>query len=57
MRAIWLGGMVLTVCAGLSGCLVAGYSPSSGLWVWPGSLIASLVLMLLYLLTRHHGGR
>lgn len=45
--------LVLSFCAGLSGCLVAGYSTQSGVWVWPGSIVITLVLILIYLLTRH----
>ena len=37
----------------LTGCLVAGYSSQSGLWIWPGSLVITLVLILLYFLMRH----
>lgn len=40
------------LCAGLSGCLVAGYSSQGGWWVWPGSLVMTLVLVLVWLLTR-----
>ena len=42
----------LMLCAGLGGCLVAGYSTGSGWWVWPGSLAITLVLMLVWLLGR-----
>lgn len=48
--AIFVAG--LAGCAGLSGCLVAGYSSGSGWWVWPGSLIVTLVLVLVWLLSR-----
>jgi hypothetical protein len=45
--------LMLISAPGLSGCLVAGYSSGSGLWVWPGSIVITLVLILLYFLTRH----
>jgi hypothetical protein len=40
------------LCGTLSGCLVAGYSSQGGWWVWPGSLVATLVLALVWLLSR-----
>jgi Mg2+/citrate symporter len=40
----------LWLCVGLSGCLVAGYTSSQGWWVWPGSIIATLLVLLLTLL-------
>jgi hypothetical protein len=43
---------LLLFCIALPGCLVAGYSSAGGWWVWPGSLIASLILLLLWLLVR-----
>ena len=39
------------VCS-LSGCLVVGYSSGGGWWVWPGSLIVTLVFVVVWLLTR-----
>ena len=42
----------LALCSMLSGCLVAGYSSGSGVWVWPGSIVITIVLILFYLLTR-----
>ncbi|MDP9038421.1 MAG: hypothetical protein M3O02_03985 [Acidobacteriota bacterium] len=36
----------------LSGCLVAGYSSGGGLWVWPGSLLVTLLLILFFFLSR-----
>lgn len=37
----------------LNGCIVAGYSSGSGVWIWPGSLVITFVLVLLYFLMRH----
>jgi hypothetical protein len=36
----------------LTGCLVAGYSSGSGFWVWPGSIGITLILLLLFFLSR-----
>lgn len=44
----------LVVCAGLSGCLVVGYSSGGGWWVWPGSVIVTLGLAALWWLSRRH---
>ncbi len=38
----------------LTGCLVAGYSSGSGLWVWPGSILLTVLLLLFYFLSRRH---
>jgi hypothetical protein len=40
------------LCVPLSGCLVAGYTSGQGWWVWPGSLVITLVLLLVWLLGR-----
>ena len=45
-------GLGLAMCFALVGCLVAGYSSGSGWWVWPGSFVLTLVLVLMWLLTR-----
>jgi hypothetical protein len=45
-------GASLLLCTGLSGCLVAGYSSQGGWWVWPGSLVVTLVLLALWFLSR-----
>jgi hypothetical protein len=45
-------GSGLTMCLALSGCLVACYSSQGGWWVWPGSLVVTLVLALVWLLSR-----
>ena len=42
----------LMVCASLSGCLAIGYSSGGGFWIWPGSLVFTVVLVLWYLLSR-----
>jgi len=46
-----LAGLLL--CVPLSGCLVAGYSSGSGFWIWPGSIVITLILVLIYFLSRH----
>jgi hypothetical protein len=45
--------LMLPCATALSGCLVVGYSSGSGFWMWPGSIVVTLVLVLLYFLTRH----
>lgn len=47
------GLALLGLAGGLSGCLVAGYTSGSGFWVWPGTIVITAVLLLLFLLTRH----
>jgi hypothetical protein len=42
----------LMACASLSGCLVMGYSSGGGFWIWSGSLVVTVTLVLLYLLSR-----
>jgi hypothetical protein len=50
----WLAAAGLIACAGLAGCLVAGYSSEGGWWVWPGSLVVTaIILLLMYLRSRH----
>ena len=44
--------VALAVCLPLNGCLVAGYSSGSGWWVWPGSIVITLGLLLLFFLNR-----
>ncbi|HXE09398.1 MAG TPA: hypothetical protein VN612_15955 [Acidobacteriaceae bacterium] len=51
-KAIAVGVMSAVVCAGLSGCLVVSYSSESGWWVWPGSAIVTLAIVMLWWLTR-----
>jgi hypothetical protein len=41
-------------CAGLSGCLVVSYSSESGWWVWPGSVVITLAIALMWWLSRRH---
>lgn len=52
-RRITIAAAALLLCPLLNGCLVAGYSSGSGMWVWPGSLVITLILILLYFLMRH----
>lgn len=40
------------LCSPLTGCLVVGYTSQGGWWVWPGSLVVTLILVLAWLLTR-----
>ncbi len=42
----------LFLCSTLTGCLVVGYTSQGGWWVWPGSLVVTLILVLAWLLTR-----
>jgi protein-S-isoprenylcysteine O-methyltransferase Ste14 len=51
-KAASILGALLLLCTALPGCLVVGYSSQSGWWVWPGSLVLTLVLLLLFLLNR-----
>jgi hypothetical protein len=51
IRIAWVA-FLTTCCWGLTGCLVAGYSSGSGIWVWPGSIVITLVLALIWFLTR-----
>jgi len=52
LRILCAAAASLLACAGLTGCLVAGYSSGSGFWVWPGSIVITLVLLLMWYLTR-----
>jgi hypothetical protein len=52
LRITLAAAVSLLFCAALSGCLVAGYSSGSGFWVWPGSIVITLVLVLLWFFTR-----
>jgi protein-S-isoprenylcysteine O-methyltransferase Ste14 len=51
-KAASILGALLLLCTALPGCLVVGYSSQSGWWVWPGSLVLTLILLLLFLLNR-----
>jgi hypothetical protein len=51
-KAASMLGASLCLSAALSGCLVAGYSAGEGWWVWPGSVLVTLVLLLGWWLTR-----
>ena len=52
LRSAFAAAVSLLWCTVLSGCLVAGYSSGSGFWVWPGSIVVTLVLVLLWLVMR-----
>ena len=45
--AVWL-----VCCFAMVGCLVAGYSSGGGFWVWPGSIVVTVALILLWYFTR-----
>ena len=51
-RSLGTAAAALMFCGTLNGCLVAGYSAGEGWWVWPGSLVLTLILLLLFLLNR-----
>jgi hypothetical protein len=51
-RSVLSAAVALGVCANLSGCLVAGYSSGGGFWIWPGSIVITLALVLLWWITR-----
>jgi len=40
------------LCTPLSGCLVVSYSSQGGWWVWPGSVVVTLVLVVVWWLMR-----
>jgi hypothetical protein len=44
--------VTLLLCIPLTGCLVMGYSTRGGLYIWPGSIILTLIAFALYYLTR-----
>lgn len=44
----------LAICIGLNGCLVVSYSSEIGWWVWPGSIVITLAIALLWWLSRRH---
>jgi hypothetical protein len=50
LLAILLAGSTLP----LAGCLVAGYSSGSGFWMWPGSIVLTLILILFFFLRGRH---
>jgi len=49
--AVLVGGLILSPT--LTGCLVVSYSTGGGWNIWPGSLIVTLLLVLMYLVLRH----
>ena len=52
-RTATLAILALLAAGALSGCLVAGYSSRGGFFVWPGSIVITLiVLFVLFLLRR-----
>ena len=51
-KAVCAAAAALVLCCSLTGCLVAGYSSGGGFWVWPGSIVLTVVLLLFFLLRR-----
>ena len=47
-----LPAATLLLLPALTGCLVMGYSTRGGLYIWPGSIILTLLALVLYYLTR-----
>ena len=45
-------GLGLTGLGSLCGCLVAGYSSGEGFYLWPGSIVITLLLLLFFFLRR-----
>ena len=45
-KRVVLAVVLQLACLNLSGCLVAGYSSGGGFWIWPGSLVITLLLVL-----------
>jgi hypothetical protein len=43
----------LALALPLTGCLVVGYYSGSGWYVWPGSLIITAIMALVYFALRH----
>jgi hypothetical protein len=52
LKTATIPAAALMLCGSLSGCLVVGYTSQGGWWVWPGSLVVTLILVLAWLLTR-----
>ena len=52
LRNTGAAAVAVVLCCALNGCLVAGYTSGAGGWVWPGSLVATLVLLLAWWLMR-----
>jgi uncharacterized membrane protein (DUF485 family) len=52
MKRILQLAAILAFTSTLTGCLVAGYSTGSGWYVWPGSIVITAILALIYFLTR-----
>jgi len=51
-RAVSILGASLLLCTALSGCLVVSFTSEGGWLLWPGSLLVTLILLLLYLFKR-----
>lgn len=53
MKPAAILAVLLLACTSLAGCLVVGYSTRTGFFFWPGSLIITLVVVVLWLLFRN----
>jgi hypothetical protein len=51
-KAASILGALFLLCTALPGCLVVSYTGGGGWWVWPGSLVFTVILLLLFLLNR-----
>ena len=52
MKKLILLSAMLSGCSLLTGCVVMGYSSRGGLFVWPGSIAITVILLLVWLLFR-----
>jgi hypothetical protein len=44
--------ILLAATLPLTGCLVAGYSSGSGFFIWPGSILLTLIAIIFFVLMR-----
>jgi hypothetical protein len=52
VRTTFLLVVTLLLSPALTGCLVAGYSSGGGWFVWSGSIVITLLLVLFFFLQR-----
>ncbi len=52
VKSLPLAVVLLLAWLNLSGCVVAGYSSGGGLWIWPGSLVLTVLVILFLVLRR-----
>ncbi len=50
MRHVTVGALLLALSQ--SACVVGGYSSEGGFFLWPGSILITVVLVLLFLFMR-----